>query len=718
METENKKLHIITCESSDGVEIDIPTCLPTIKEMLGDIDNDTDSEVESLIMLPYESENIMILLRYLNILSKRKDILEQEFMNDLKIAMSQLSIEDKELTNYEYYILFSRDGLYNYLGMEVYCYDIGCKIEDILRQQMYDVKDNEVNEEYLDPYHGLTCLTQEIWESIPNKPEIPVEIIKEIMWEDIGESNKNKRSWKDIQDILSMLKKDNLTYGDDSLFVAGGFMYHVLFNTSTTDIDLFPIIPRGVNDIDVNERSINLTKSFIKSQYYNIISILNYLSVSLSHYISNRKLTYEALNNFTNIIYERTKNVINICINPNNDWNDYDAARLCKKVSIQVILRAYHSPSEVLHGFDVDCCGIGYDGKNIWLTDRALFSLRSGYNTFSFDRMSPSYEWRLAKYGQRGMSLHVPGYDRMKVDTDKLNDFTIRVYEQTYCCSVCGNPKIKLCIHPYFNDYIVEPFCGNNTHQTTMGFNCGCDVTREDTTYLTVYKKAIKELKGINLLIYLEWKGQVYSRNEKMNFYNNMYPTTLKKINKAMETMHVSDYAPKSKNTIMVGRTLARIVYENIKDNVENRYINMIDQFIPDDTMIEEIEDWRRDNPQYGMFNVTIIRSNKLNRLVGKYRSGSNIMFDVPEGVNGNLFIETSDPYYSKKIWIAKSANINMLINIPDDVYYPIYGLREWDFSQGLTFKTINPGEQMTGTFHAIVLEDQSAWWNGIFYQQ
>jgi len=30
---------------------------------------------------------------------------------------------------------------------------------------------------------------------------------------------------------------------------------------------------------------------------------------------------------------------------------------------IQIILRLYKSPAEILMGFDVDCCAVGYDGR-------------------------------------------------------------------------------------------------------------------------------------------------------------------------------------------------------------------------------------------------------------------------------------------------------------------------------------------------------------------
>ena len=42
------------------------------------------------------------------------------------------------------------------------------------------------------------------------------------------------------------------------------------------------------------------------------------------------------------------------------------------QIAVQIILRVYHSPSEVLCGFDVDPCCVGYDGTTVWALPRAL----------------------------------------------------------------------------------------------------------------------------------------------------------------------------------------------------------------------------------------------------------------------------------------------------------------------------------------------------------
>eukprot|EP01126_Amoeba_proteus_P055454 TRINITY_DN6887_c0_g3_i3.p1 TRINITY_DN6887_c0_g3~~TRINITY_DN6887_c0_g3_i3.p1 ORF type:complete len:1928 (-),score=499.26 TRINITY_DN6887_c0_g3_i3:166-5883(-) len=83
---------------------------------------------------------------------------------------------------------------------------------------------------------------------------------------------------------------------------------------------------------------------------------------------------------------------------------------------IQIVLRLYKSPAEVLMGFDVDACAVGYDGKNVWMTPRCHRALVQQENVVDMSRRSPSYEMRLAKYSERGFSVVVPSLDRTQID--------------------------------------------------------------------------------------------------------------------------------------------------------------------------------------------------------------------------------------------------------------------------------------------------------------
>ena len=83
---------------------------------------------------------------------------------------------------------------------------------------------------------------------------------------------------------------------------------------------------------------------------------------------------------------------------------------------IQIILRLYKSPAEILMGFDVDACAIGFDGEDVYMTPRAHHAITKKMNTVDMTRRSPSYEMRLAKYCQRGYSILIPSLDERRID--------------------------------------------------------------------------------------------------------------------------------------------------------------------------------------------------------------------------------------------------------------------------------------------------------------
>ncbi|KZT09270.1 ankyrin [Laetiporus sulphureus 93-53] len=84
--------------------------------------------------------------------------------------------------------------------------------------------------------------------------------------------------------------------------------------------------------------------------------------------------------------------------------------------SVQIVLRLYASPAEVLAGFDVDspCCA--YDGERVWASPRAIAAMMRQCNTVDVTRRSPSYEVRLAKYSLRDFEVYVPTLKREDID--------------------------------------------------------------------------------------------------------------------------------------------------------------------------------------------------------------------------------------------------------------------------------------------------------------
>lgn len=83
---------------------------------------------------------------------------------------------------------------------------------------------------------------------------------------------------------------------------------------------------------------------------------------------------------------------------------------------VQIVLRIYSSPYEILAGFDVDACTVGFDGNQVYADIRAHHALVTRRNTIDLTRRSPSYEMRLAKYGVRGFEVEVPSLKRGLID--------------------------------------------------------------------------------------------------------------------------------------------------------------------------------------------------------------------------------------------------------------------------------------------------------------
>ena len=89
------------------------------------------------------------------------------------------------------------------------------------------------------------------------------------------------------------------------------------------------------------------------------------------------------------------------------------------EVKVQIVLRLYDSPTEVLLGFDVDSCCCAFDGKEVWVTPRCIAALQSGMNILNPLHAWPNkaaYELRLAKYAARGFAVWAPGIDTKRVD--------------------------------------------------------------------------------------------------------------------------------------------------------------------------------------------------------------------------------------------------------------------------------------------------------------
>ncbi|KAL9657687.1 hypothetical protein ABK040_005040 [Willaertia magna] len=90
--------------------------------------------------------------------------------------------------------------------------------------------------------------------------------------------------------------------------------------------------------------------------------------------------------------------------------------------TIQIILRIYKNISEILCGFDVDCCCFAFDGKKVFSTPRGRRSIIYRYNMIDIDRQSYTYEKRLYKYANRGFRIFIPNYNPLFIRREGLQN--------------------------------------------------------------------------------------------------------------------------------------------------------------------------------------------------------------------------------------------------------------------------------------------------------
>ena len=443
-------------------------------------------------------------------------------------------------------------------------YDSIIERENHMRKYMYDPRYTKdlMN---TDNYYNLIKLDENLWNSI---------VIGDTSnMNDVLFNGKklNKRSWEEIQnDVLEVRK-----YMRTGMLVAGGKIFSILFGTQSHDIDIF----------------------LYGQEYDNAVNtIIGY--------------TNDYINDLKKLV--RTKNAVTFVVRDKDE--------------IQIILRLYRTVSEILHGFDVDSCSMGYDGENIYLTERALYAIQHGYNTVNFDRLSNSYEARLAKYGTRGMAVKIPNFDKNKINMEKL----MGTWEAFY------TPKDR-------------------------------------------YKYIKNDLKGLDKLIFLDYhiQGRVYfgGRGQFQTKYAGKFVS--KSVEKLAEES--SDYNP-----------VPFIHRESVPLNVIINYIYTKGKIkFPELNNLND-EDLMQLNNMYNIEQIITTRIPKADKIyfLGVISGWSNI----------------------------KNDTAMQILNIPDLMYRALEQIRPWYISQNVELKTINPGEQMTGTFHKTVLDNNDIWYKGIFY--
>jgi hypothetical protein len=114
---------------------------------------------------------------------------------------------------------------------------------------------------------------------------------------------------------------------------------------------------------------------------------------------------FHGVSNFQHSVISRTERAITILI-PECGY------------PIQIILRLYHHPTEILLGFDLPCVKALFDGQRFLMTQSAKqaiiqrCNIANGYQPFR----TGTYEYRLYKYYRRGYAVQVPDFRPERID--------------------------------------------------------------------------------------------------------------------------------------------------------------------------------------------------------------------------------------------------------------------------------------------------------------
>jgi len=268
-----------------------------------------------------------------------------------------------------------------------------------------------------------------------------------------------------------------------------------------------------------------------------------------------------------------------------------------QKIKFQFINRLYESKDQIVHGFDVDSSCLLVDlliddlNKSIFMTERCAYSYVNNINTVNFDRMSPSYIYRLIKYANRGINIYLPLED-IYFD-NKIYDFSETVHNaQLLMKYEFSNTLINNNISDYYEGNNYTEFNENDTitfkvlnpdEQSVGSFH---KIILENPREFYGYPK--KEFsseytdKTIITIQQDEEYGVIYDRNEEEDIeyitnngfystrlhnikYKNLMSSKKYKANRLPDRTSMNDFLEMYNGTVCISGLTVLSIYDEIK---------------------------------------------------------------------------------------------------------------------------------------------------------
>src|SRR5690606_37000431 len=291
-------------------------------------------------------------------------------------------------------------------------------------------------------------------------------------------------------------------------------------------------------------------------------------------------------------------------------------------------------------------------------TERGIYSLFNGFNVLNFKLLSPSYEYRLIKYAERGIAVHVPNVDENEIDYIKLEE----IFQYYFGHMDKESPSIS------------DMYNTINSVTTKLGLDME-DKTFEMYEHIKTMEDYVRDKMNIRLqnmrfgsfdiLLFTDYKSR------KFPFSTRLYERSI----------ITSDYEEKSE-------------YYNCPKSINNYFDYLI-----------------RKHHRYPK-----IWDNIMKNVDGRTMSGGDYLsllclneynIDV-RCISGtfNIYKITTELKY-----------IDSILYLDYDIYNIASNINKDFMSKNIEFKTKVPGDQITSTINRIILEDENLWYNGYFYK-
>ena len=130
----------------------------------------------------------------------------------------------------------------------------------------------------------------------------------------------------------------------------------------------------------------------------------------------------------------------------------------CTDIKIQIISRLYKTKQEILYGFDLGSCAVGFDGQLVEFSIAGKFAQEYNLNILDTTRFSLNHGSRLKKYFDRGYGVIFPLCKPLCDISELAHDVYIRFCNMTFKYTYnkyrypCGSRDQRYNVNMYTNN--------------------------------------------------------------------------------------------------------------------------------------------------------------------------------------------------------------------------------------------------------------------------